>query len=82
MDHPPQSDRPPQEPLRVRLVKGQEVSLGCGTLILIAIIVAVCSGAATRDLAPLHRRLDDLDHRLERIERRLEEISRNLKQGQ
>jgi hypothetical protein len=35
--------RPPsrEPPPRVRLAKGQEVSLGCGTLILIALIVLI-----------------------------------------
>jgi hypothetical protein len=36
--------RAPENPPRVQLVKGQEVSLGCGTLILIAIIVMIFSG--------------------------------------
>jgi Sec-independent protein translocase protein TatA len=46
-----QSDRPYDDrPPRVRLVKGQEVSLGCGTLILIALIVLICSGGSTTEL--------------------------------
>jgi Sec-independent protein translocase protein TatA len=34
----------------VRLVQGQEVSLGCGTLILIALIVLIFGRAGTGDL--------------------------------
>lgn len=41
---------PPERPQRVRLVHGQEVSLGCGTLILIAIIVMIFSRGGINDL--------------------------------
>jgi Sec-independent protein translocase protein TatA len=34
----------------VRLAKGQEVSLGCGSLILIALIVLIFSGSGRGDL--------------------------------
>ena len=44
------ADQPPPKPGPVRLAKGQEVSLGCGTLILIAIIVLLCSGWRNRDV--------------------------------
>jgi hypothetical protein len=42
----PGADRPPG----VRLAKGQEVSLGCGTLILIALIVLIFSQTGTGTL--------------------------------
>jgi hypothetical protein len=47
----PDSNRLPidQRP-RVRLAKGQEVSLGCGTLILIAIIVLTFSRSGIGDV--------------------------------
>ena len=35
---------------RVRLVEGQEVSLGCGTLIIIALIVMFLAGGKNDDL--------------------------------
>ena len=41
---------PPEKPPRVSLAKGQEVSLGCGTLILIALIVLIFGGRGTSDL--------------------------------
>jgi hypothetical protein len=45
------SSRPPADnPPPVRLVKGQEVSLGCGTLILIALIVSFVGRGGTEDL--------------------------------
>ena len=40
----------PEEPPAVRLVQGQAVSLGCGTLILIAIIVSMFSGGHVKDV--------------------------------
>ena len=42
----PAADKPP----RVRLAEGQEVSLGCGTLILIALIVLIFGRGGTGDL--------------------------------
>ncbi len=41
---------PPGDSPKVRLAKGQEVSLGCGTLILIALIVLIFGGRGTDDL--------------------------------
>jgi Sec-independent protein translocase protein TatA len=40
------ADKPPRE----RLAEGQEVSLGCGTLILIALIVLIFGRGGTSDL--------------------------------
>ena len=42
---------------RVRLVEGQEVSLGCGTLILIALIVIAFAGNSGKDVERELRRL-------------------------
>jgi len=44
--NPSPADPPPQ----VRLVQGQEVNLGCGTLILIALIVLIFGRSRTGDL--------------------------------
>jgi Sec-independent protein translocase protein TatA len=38
------------KPPKVRLAQGQEVSLGCGTLVLIALIVLIFSGRGAGDL--------------------------------
>jgi outer membrane murein-binding lipoprotein Lpp len=64
----------------VRLVKGQEVNLGCGALIVIAIIVAVCSGAGKTDLGPVMTKLDQLDQKVQRLEKKLDEISKKPQQ--
>lgn len=51
MSSVPDPSRPAAEsPPRVRLVEGQEVSLGCGTLILIALIVLFLGRGGTGDL--------------------------------
>jgi len=51
MSGKPESSRPAAEyPPTVRLVKGQVVSLGCGTLILIALIVMFFGRGPTGDL--------------------------------
>jgi hypothetical protein len=50
---------------------GQRVSLGCGTLILIALIVLIFSNAGgdhRADLAPVLQRLDKIEQKLDRIE--------------
>jgi hypothetical protein len=64
----PESPRPGRPPL-VRLAKGQEVSLGCGTLILIGIIVAIFSGNTKSEV-------NEMNQRLERIERKLDEVGK------
>jgi hypothetical protein len=45
-----------------------KASLGCGTLILIAIIVAIFSNGGTK------RNMENLENRLERIEKKLDSI--------
>jgi hypothetical protein len=67
---------PPGKPPLVRLVKGQEVNLGCGALIIIAIIVAVCSGTGRTDLSPVLNRLDKMEQRMQAIEKKLDELSK------
>jgi hypothetical protein len=65
-----------QLPPKVRLVKGQEVSLGCGTLILIALIVLIFGNAQRGnrvDVGPVLDKLRAIEGRLEAIERRLPE---------
>lgn len=54
----PSSEKPP----KVRLAKGQEVSLGCGTLVLIALIVLIFSNRGGRqdELRALEREIDAL----------------------
>lgn len=42
--------QPADQAPKVRLVQGQEVSLGCGTLILIALIVLIFGRSSTRDV--------------------------------
>lgn len=63
----------------VRLAKGQEVGLGCGTLILIAIIVAFCSGKVNVDLSPVLSRLTDIDQRLQKLEQKLDQLDKKVK---
>jgi hypothetical protein len=77
MDRPSQSDpSQPSKPPLVRLAKGQEVNLGCGALIIIAIIVAFCSGAGKTDLNPVMTKLDKIDQRMQAIEKKLDELSK------
>jgi hypothetical protein len=38
------------KPSKLSLARGQEASLGCGTLVLITVIVLYCSGTGTGDL--------------------------------
>jgi len=78
MDQP--SQRESGKPGIIRMAKGQEVSLTLGTLILIAIIVAFCSGARnTPDLGPTERKLDAMDRKLQEIDKKIDEIGKRNK---
>lgn len=52
------------------------VQLGCGTLIIIAIIVLLFSGGS--DSRKLRGELEDLNRRLDRMERKLDELAEKL----
>jgi hypothetical protein len=71
-DQPPQRGRLPL----VRLAKGQETTLGCGTLILIAIIVAMCSGAGKTDLGPVTNKLQEMERKIDRLEKKIDEMGK------
>jgi 1,6-anhydro-N-acetylmuramate kinase len=49
------------------------VKLGCGTLIIIALIVMFFSGS--RDTREMRARLDELNRRVERIEKKIDALS-------
>jgi hypothetical protein len=58
MSSSPQPSPPaPTRPPRVALAKGQEVSLGCGTLILIALIVLIFGRAGSGEIEQEVRQL-------------------------
>jgi hypothetical protein len=78
MDQPNQAES--GKPGIVAMAKGQEVSLTLGTLILIAIIVAFCSGAGGKtDMGPTERKLDAMDRKLQEIEKKIDEIGKKTK---
>jgi hypothetical protein len=60
----------------VRLAKGQEVSLGCGTLILITILVAIVTGSTNRDVTRVEQQVQQMNQRLERIEQKLDDMAK------
>ncbi len=75
----PEPSRPPTDyPPRVRLVKGQEVSLGCSTLILIALIVLFFSQGGTgnveREVRLLRSELEELKKAVDRQTRQIEAL--------
>lgn len=56
---------------------GQRVSLGCGTLILIALIVLIFSNAGRddrADMAPVLQKLEKIEGQLDDIERQLAQL--------
>jgi|GEM_PF-1735155 hypothetical protein len=59
--NPQASDNPP----KVRLAEGQHVNLGCGTLILIALIVLIFGRKGTGDL---EREVRNLSAKIEQLE--------------
>jgi hypothetical protein len=79
MSHADQPIQPRREkPARVWLAEGQNVSLGCGTLILIAIIVAIFSNRNSVDLAPVTSRLEVMDQKLQHLEQQLQKLDQKL----
>ncbi len=73
-------ESPPPEPRRSLkgMAKGNEVGLGCGTLIIIAIIVAFCSGAGKTDTGPLMNKLNEMDAKIQRLETKVDELNKKL----
>jgi hypothetical protein len=58
------------------VVQGQEVSLGCGTLILIALIVMFFTNRSQKaGNEPVLERLDAIERQLDAIEARLEQAA-------
>jgi hypothetical protein len=55
-----------------------KVQLGCGTLIIIAIIVMLFSGGS--DSKKLRGQLDDVNRKLDRLEKKLDELSQKVGQ--
>ena len=53
-----------------------KVQLGCGTLIIIAIIVMLFSGGS--DSRKLLRQLDDQNQKIDRLEKKVDDLSRRL----
>ncbi len=54
------------------------VQIGCGSLIIIAIIVMIFSGGRDRD--DLRGKLDEMDKRLERIEKKIDALPAEARQ--
>ena len=52
------------------------VQLGCGTLILIAIIVMVFSGGD--DAKKLRGQLEEVDRKIDRLEKKIDDLSQKL----
>ena len=52
----------------------RNVSLGCGTLIIIAIIVMIFSGG--RDVEKLQKSIDQLESKIDRLEMKIDELSK------
>jgi outer membrane murein-binding lipoprotein Lpp len=52
------------------------VQLGCGTLIIIAIIVMVFSGG--NDMKKLQSEMEDMNQKVDRLEKKIDELSQSL----
>jgi hypothetical protein len=80
-------DMSPAEPRTVRLAKGQEVSLGCGTLILIALIVMFFSGRSSNvgnelrrvesELRSLRQSVDEMNNDVQKLHRKIDVLGNN-----
>lgn len=56
------------------------VQLGCGTLIIIALIVMIFSGG--KDVDKVQRQLDDMSRQLDRMEKKVDALSKQLAASQ
>ena len=63
-----------------QLTADNKVQLGCGTLIVIALIVIIFSGG--RDVDKLRRQLDDMSRQLDRMEKKVDALSKQLASSQ
>ncbi len=55
---------------------GGKVQLGCGTLIVIALIVMFFSGGS--DSRKVREQLDDLNRKVDRLEKKVDDLSQRL----
>ncbi|XZE45828.1 hypothetical protein SH467x_001085 [Pirellulaceae bacterium SH467] len=73
---------PSESPAKIRLAEGQEVNLGCGTLILIALIVLIFSRSKTgdleREIEGLRTEIRELKSAVEGQSVRLQELQSTL----
>jgi outer membrane murein-binding lipoprotein Lpp len=64
--------------------KNQKVSLGCGTLILIALIVMIFSNASTDDVQKevneLRSEVRELNSKVEQLESKIDKLTQTLEQ--
>jgi hypothetical protein len=63
-----------------QLTGDNKVQLGCGTLIIIAIIVMIFSKGSDTDR--LRRQLDDMSKQLDRLEQKVDRLSKQLASSQ
>ena len=62
------------------LTSDNKVQLGCGTLIIIALIVIIFSGG--RDVDKVRRQLDDMSKQLDRLEKKVDALSKQVSSSQ
>ena len=58
------------------LTSDNKVQLGCGTLIIIALIVIIFSGGS--DVDKVRRQLDDMSKQLDRLEKKVDDLSQKV----
>jgi uncharacterized protein YoxC len=63
-----------------QITSDNKVQLGCGTLIIIALIVMIFSGG--KDVDKLQRQLDDMSRQLDRMEKKVDALSKQLPSSQ
>jgi len=65
-----------KKPQIVRFVRGREVSLGCGTLVIIALIVLFCSGLGNREV---QKEVSQLWASVNKLRRKVEEQTQEIR---
>jgi Sec-independent protein translocase protein TatA len=59
-----------------QITSDNKVQLGCGTLIIIALIVIIFSGG--KDTDKLRRQLEDMSKQLDRLEKKVDDLSQKV----
>ena len=66
-----------EDPWWLKLVHPKRVSIGFGSLVAIAVIVALCSGVGSRGTSEIRSDIRDLDRKISQLEQMIRELRKD-----